>query len=137
MPNNPEKAVALMNESQLKKLHASGLVEIGGHTMTHPRLSQLSYQQQQHEIMENKNQLEALIGESLVSFAYPYGDHNQDSKLLARELGYQFAVATNSGPLAVHNDPYQIRRIAIFPKTDVLGLWRKVRGNYTFRKSME
>ena len=135
VPSNPEKPVTLMSAEQIKQMHDSGLVEIAGHTMTHPRLDQLSVEQQRSEIIENKAQLESLINDSLTSFAYPFGDHNQDSKELAQELGYQFAVATNRGPLAMHQDPFAIRRIAIFPKTDVFGLWRKVRGNYTFRKA--
>jgi peptidoglycan/xylan/chitin deacetylase (PgdA/CDA1 family) len=81
-----------------------------------------------------KKALEATLGKPLTSFAYPFGEHNQASKQIAKEAGYQYAVATNSGPLALHQDPHQIRRIAIFPKTDVFGLWRKVRGNYLFRK---
>ncbi|WP_390961535.1 hypothetical protein [Photobacterium sanguinicancri] len=33
------------------------------------------------------------------------------------------------------DEPFdEIRRIGIFPRTDVFGLWRKVRGNYLFRK---
>ncbi|NIY92968.1 polysaccharide deacetylase family protein, partial [Vibrio diazotrophicus] len=134
VPNNPEKSVPLMSSEQVKALHDSGLVEIGGHTLTHPRLSQLSRDQQHNQIEKNKHQLEKLLSTQLCSFAYPYGDHNQDSKDIVREAGYKFAVATNSGPLLLHKDKYQIRRIAIFPKTDVFGLWRKVRGNYTFRK---
>ncbi|MGR5457062.1 polysaccharide deacetylase family protein, partial [Vibrio alfacsensis] len=59
---------------------------------------------------------------------------NNDSKQLAKEAGYDFAVAPDSGPLRFHQDRYQIRRIAVFPKTDVFGFWRKVRGNYLFRK---
>ncbi|MCG9666178.1 polysaccharide deacetylase family protein [Vibrio mediterranei] len=131
---NPEKSVNLMNAEQVKQLADSGLIEIGGHTLTHPRLSQLSKEQQQHEIQENKNTLETILGNPLTSFAYPFGDHNNDSKQLAKEAGYDFAVATDSGPLRFHQDRYQIRRIAIFPKTDVFGFWRKVRGNYLFRK---
>ncbi|MDE1327120.1 polysaccharide deacetylase family protein [Vibrio aestuarianus] len=134
---NPDKPFPLMTNEQIKAMADSGYIEIGGHTLSHPFLSKLSYEEQKNEIEQNKRELESITGKPLTSFAYPYGDHNQDSKLLARELGYQFAVATNSGPLAVHHDPYQIRRIAIFPKTDVFGLWRKVRGNYTFRKSIK
>jgi peptidoglycan/xylan/chitin deacetylase (PgdA/CDA1 family) len=78
--------------------------------------------------------LEQLLGKTLISFAYPYGDYNEQSKNLVAEAGYPFAVATNSGPLAIHQDNLAIRRIAIFPKTDVFGLWRKIRGNYLFRK---
>ena len=134
VPENPEKSVPLMSAEQLKELHSSGLVEIGGHTMTHPRLSTLSEAEQRTQIETNKQELEELLQTKLCSFAYPYGDQNQCSKDIVQQAGYQFAVATNSGPLAIHQDKYQIRRIAIFPKTDVFGLWRKIRGNYTFRK---
>ncbi|SEG70096.1 polysaccharide deacetylase family protein [Vibrio hangzhouensis] len=134
-PDNPEKSVPLMNADQVRLLSQSELIEIGGHTLSHPKLNTLSDAQQRHEIIENKAALEATIGKPLTSFAYPFGEHNQASKDIAKEVGYQYAVATNSGPLQFHKDPYQIRRIAIFPKTDVFGLWRKVRGNYLFRKA--
>ncbi|MGN5184510.1 glycosyltransferase [Aeromonas veronii] len=133
-PTNPDTKVSLMSGEQVKALAASGHVEIGGHTLTHPRLSQLTAEQQAHEIQENKRQLEALLGHPLLSFAYPYGDMNESAKEQAITAGYRFAVATNSGPKAMHQDPFQIRRIAIFPRTDVFGLWRKIRGNYVFRK---
>ncbi|MFQ2191693.1 polysaccharide deacetylase family protein [Aeromonas jandaei] len=134
-PTNPDTSVLLMNGEQVKALAASGHVEIGGHTLTHPRLSKLPPEQQAHEIQESKRQLETLLGQPLLSFAYPYGDLNDSAKEQAIAAGYRFAVATNSGPKAMHQDPYQIRRIAIFPRTDVFGLWRKIRGNYVFRKA--
>ncbi|MFQ1635492.1 polysaccharide deacetylase family protein [Aeromonas veronii] len=133
-PTNPDTEVSLMSGEQVKALAASGHVEIGGHTLTHPRLSKLTPEQQAHEVQENKRQLEALLGHPLLSFAYPYGDMNDSAKEQAIAAGYRFAVATNSGPKAMHQDPFQIRRIAIFPRTDVFGLWRKIRGNYVFRK---
>nr|AAR27963.1 putative glycosyltransferase [Aeromonas hydrophila] len=133
--NNPDTRVDLMNGEQLKALVASGHVEVGGHTLTHPRLSTLAPEQQAHEIQENKRQLETLLGHPLLSFAYPYGDMDESAKAQAMAAGYRFAVATNSGPRAMHQDPFRIRRIAIFPRTDVFGLWRKIRGNYVFRKS--
>ncbi|MBL0681079.1 polysaccharide deacetylase family protein [Aeromonas dhakensis] len=133
--SNPDTRVDLMNGEQLKALVASGHVEIGGHTLTHPRLSKLAPEQQAHEIQENKRQLETLLGHPLLSFAYPYGDMDESAKAQAMAAGYRFAVATNSGPRAMHQDPFRIRRIAIFPRTDVFGLWRKIRGNYVFRKS--
>ncbi|WP_429075932.1 polysaccharide deacetylase family protein [Aeromonas veronii] len=134
-PTNPDTKVSLMSGEQVKALAASDHVEIGGHTLTHPRLSKLTPEQQAHEIQENKRQLEALLGHPLLSFAYPYGDLNDSAKEQAIAAGYRFAVATNSGPKAMHQDSYQIRRIAIFPRTDVFGLWRKIRGNYIFRRN--
>lgn len=134
-PGNPEKRVELMTPEQIKEMADSGLVEFGGHTLTHPHLDTLSREEQRREIADNKAQLEQLLGQPLASFAYPFGSHNDDSKQLAKELGYPFAVATDSGPLAMHEDLYQIRRIAIFPRTDVFGLWRKIKGDYVFRKN--
>jgi peptidoglycan/xylan/chitin deacetylase (PgdA/CDA1 family)/glycosyltransferase involved in cell wall biosynthesis len=131
---NPDRPVPLMTQDELKQIANSGYVEIGGHTLTHPRLSKLTAAEQRHQIVENKRVLEQLLGKTLISFAYPYGDYNEQSKNLVAEAGYPFAVATNSGPLAIHQDNLAIRRIAIFPKTDVFGLWRKIRGNYLFRK---
>lgn len=131
---NPDLPVPLMTPDELKQIANSGYVEIGGHTLTHPRLSQLDESEQRRQITDNKQQLEALLGHPLTTFAYPYGDYNDTSKQIVAASGYQFAVATNSGPLAMHQDKWAIRRIAIFPKTDVFGLWRKIRGNYLFRK---
>lgn len=131
---NPEKPVSLMNANELKALSESGHIEIGGHTVSHPHLNTLPLEKQEAEIKNNKEELERLLGKPLTSFAYPYGSLNADSKHFAEKLGYQFAVATNSGPLATHQDPFQIRRIAIFPRTDVFGLWRKIRGHYLFNK---
>ncbi|MGV2703806.1 polysaccharide deacetylase family protein [Aeromonas salmonicida] len=134
-PTHPDTPVALMNGDEISALVASGHVEIGGHTLTHPRLSTLEPEQQAQEIRANKERLERLLGHPLLSFAYPYGDLNESAKAEASAAGYRYAVATNSGPRAMHQDPLQIRRIAIFPRTDMLGLWRKIRGNYVFRKS--
>jgi peptidoglycan/xylan/chitin deacetylase (PgdA/CDA1 family) len=133
-PGQPEQAVPLMNATEIKALHDSGWVEIGGHTVSHPRLNRLTPEEQREQIERNKRDLEAITGEPLLAFAYPYGEHDASSKQLVQALGYRFAVATDSGPLLVHQDPYQIRRIAIFPKTTAFGLWRKVRGSYLFRK---
>ncbi|KPU83409.1 polysaccharide deacetylase [Psychromonas sp. PRT-SC03] len=132
--NNPEKRVALMTPNELKKLNQSPYIEIGGHTLTHPQLQKLNYAEQYHQIAENKKQLETLLDQKLISFAYPYGLHDQNSKDIVKKLGYNFAVATNSGPLCMHKDSYQLRRIAIFPGTDCFALWRKIRGNYMFKK---
>ncbi len=133
--DNPEKHVELMTATQLKTLSQSPYIEIGGHTISHPKLQKLSYAEQYHEIAENKKQLETLLQKKLISFAYPYGLYNQDSKSIVEKLGYAFAVSTNKGSLFMHQDRYQIRRIAIFPRTDTFALWRKIRGNYLFKKA--
>lgn len=133
-PQTPEKPFALLSHQEIKEMADSGHIEFGGHTLTHPHLDTLSIQDQRQEIAQNKAQLEAILEKPLISFAYPYGDWNQDSLSLVKELKYDFAVATNTGPLALHQAPYLIRRIGVFPGTDVFSLFRKITGGYLFRK---
>jgi peptidoglycan/xylan/chitin deacetylase (PgdA/CDA1 family)/glycosyltransferase involved in cell wall biosynthesis len=133
-PENPDVRVNLMSASEVQQLAASGHVEIGGHTVSHQRLTKLSPSEQRTEILQNKRDLESITGQPVLSFAYPYGELNEQTKRAVAEAGYQFAVATDSGPLLMHADPLQIRRFAIFPRTDLFAFWRKVRGDYAFRK---
>ena len=133
-PNTPEKRFDLMNEQEIKAMAESGFIEFGGHTLSHPFLSKLTSEQKYKEISENKAYLERLLGQKLISFAYPYGDLDQESRQIVQQLGYQFAVATNSGPLAMHQDPFEIRRIGIYPGTGTLAFARKITGGYLFRK---
>ncbi len=128
-----EQAFPLMDQQEIKAMVDSGLVEFGGHTLSHPKLTTLTKEQKLKEIAENKAQLEAITRQSALSFAYPYGDLDDETKQIAKEAGYPIAVATDSGPLANHEDLFEIRRILVFPGTDTFGLWRKVRGNNEFR----
>lgn len=134
-PTNPERKLSLMSAEQIKALAASSAIEIGGHSLTHPKLTQVSTAQQNLEIKANKEQLEAITGRPVLSFAYPYGDLNEGVKQQVKAAGYQFAAATVTGPKALHKDLLEIRRIGVFPSTTAFGLWRKVRGNYLFRKA--
>jgi glycosyltransferase involved in cell wall biosynthesis len=65
--------------------------EIGAHTMTHPRLSQLDAAAARGEIVQSKKTLEAIIGAPVSSFCYPYGDHTEETKRIVREAGFDRA----------------------------------------------
>jgi peptidoglycan/xylan/chitin deacetylase (PgdA/CDA1 family)/glycosyltransferase involved in cell wall biosynthesis len=133
-PTNPDTKVDLLTPDEIRALDQSGRVEIGGHTLSHAKLDELSPEAQRHEIVENKKQLEDILGHPMVSFAYPFGNLNESAKREAQAAGYALAFATDSGPRAAHQDRFQIRRINVFPRTDVFGLWRKIRGNYVWKR---
>lgn len=69
--------------------------EIGAHTMTHPHLSQLDAAAAREEIVRSKETLEAITGAPVPSFCYPYGDHNQETKRIVREAGFDRARSVN------------------------------------------
>lgn len=131
--SNPERKFSLMSIDQLKELKEYG-IEFGGHTKTHPRLGKISLDDAKKEIEESKAVLEERLDEKLISFAFPYGDLNEDVKAIVKNVGYEFAVATDSGSLIFSEDLYEIRRIGIFPTNNMFNFKRKVSGKYNFIK---
>jgi peptidoglycan/xylan/chitin deacetylase (PgdA/CDA1 family) len=130
----PEIRADLMNESELRDLCRSGHVELGGHTVSHQKLTEIDPERRWQEIVQNKDKLASISGAAVFSFAYPYGLLDEATKQSVREAGYRFAVATDSGPVRLHEDPLQIRRIAIFPSTGLWRFWRKIKGDYNYKK---
>ena len=60
----------------MRELDRSGLITIGGHTLDHLNLASLPPDQQRHEIIDSKHQIEQEIGHPIHDFAYPYGNYN-------------------------------------------------------------
>ena len=130
---NPEKRFTLMNRDELLEMQNYG-IEFGGHTCTHPRLTELSLEETKIEVINSKFNIEKTIGRELLSFAYPYGSLNEEIKKIPKEIGYRFAVATDSGSIVFSDDLFEIRRIGIFPTNNLFNFKRKVSGKYNFIK---
>ena len=128
-----EKSFPLMSVEMIKEMQDYG-IEFGAHTFNHPKLNKLSNDEIKHQIVDVKKPLEEKIGREIITFAYPYGILNDYAKKMVEEAGYTFGVATDSGSVCLSDDLYQIRRIAIFPNTNLFSFKRKVKGNYNFIK---
>ena len=123
----------LMSVEMIKEMQDYG-IEFGAHTFNHPKINTLSNEEIEHQIVDVKKPLEEKIGKEIITFAYPYGILNDYAKEMAKKAGYTFALATDSGSVCLSDDLYQIRRIAIFPNTNLFSFKRKVAGNYNFIK---
>ncbi|WDD88408.1 polysaccharide deacetylase family protein [Fusobacterium nucleatum] len=128
-----EKEFPLMSVEMIKEMQDYG-IEFGAHTFNHPKLNTLSNEEIEHQIVDVKKPLEEKIGKEIITFAYPYGILNDYAKEMAKKAGYTFALATDSGSVCLSDDLYQIRRIAIFPNTNLFSFKRKIAGNYNFIK---
>ena len=76
----------LINESQIRKLSKN--FEIGGHTITHPVLTDIPLSVANNEIQGSKTYLENLLGKKILMFCPPKGLYNDDIKKLIKEAGY-------------------------------------------------
>ena len=86
---------------QLRLLRADGVrevsergMEIGSHTVTHPRLSGLDSETLIHEVEDSRQTLSAIVDAPVEGFSYPYGDLDGPAVRAARGAGYVYAVAT-------------------------------------------
>ena len=102
-----------LTPEELQTLAASPLTTVGAHTLTHTPLSVLSEDEQRHEIISSKQQLESLLGTEITVFSYPFGrkDHyNRTSVRLCREAGFRKAASNFPGQAHRWTDNYQIPR---------------------------
>jgi peptidoglycan/xylan/chitin deacetylase (PgdA/CDA1 family) len=79
-----------MSGDQLKELLDEGMT-IGGHSRTHPNLTQLPPEQAREEIAGCKEDLERALGSPVQWFAYPGGAFNRNVARLTEEAGYKGA----------------------------------------------
>ena len=103
----------MMNAEQIRVLHAAGM-EIGGHTESHPILTQVEPAQAGAEIKGNKLALESILGAPVDIFAYPNGtpgrDYDARHVAMLKECGYRYALTTAAGTASARTDPLQIPR---------------------------
>ncbi len=79
-----------MSPAQLRELADAGF-EIGGHTVTHPILTDLTGAALTREIADCKLALEQILGREVPSFAYPKGRCNAETMRRVKEAGYRAA----------------------------------------------
>lgn len=107
---NGEVPDRLMDTSQVREWMAAGH-DIGAHTRTHPRLSQLSPQRAREEISGSKKSLEDRFGVPVRHFCYPYGDYSVPVRDLVEEAGFETAVTVEPGVRQTNTDRFLIPRI--------------------------
>lgn len=106
-----------------KKLTRHPLVEIGGHTRTHPFLTTLSEDSIKREIAEDKEILEHQTGHQIRVFAYPFGNFNDRVRMVA-STEYTVAMTTDSNFYSPSGDSLSIPRSNHGTVSNgVLGMW--------------
>lgn len=121
--NEPD--AKLLSEEQIKMMYEYG-IEFGAHTLNHSNLTKVNKNQLLKEIYNSKIHICKELQIPAISFAYPYGECNKMTKEAVKSLGFEFGVATDSGPLNFLKDLYQIRRQIIFSHTSLFQFKKKI-----------
>ena len=114
----------LMSLDEMREWARQGM-EVGSHTLDHPRLPALSNEDAEAQIRGSRDQLETLIGEPVSAFCYPYGAENPGLRELARRAGYSNATTTARGLARPDDDPFGLPRVNVPRSTHLLRFLQK------------
>ena len=108
-----------MNEEEVRALSADG-VEIGAHTVTHPDLTTLRYEEARSELEASKRDLEALLEVPIDVAAYPFGRATAETARACRDAGFRAACRVSGE--GSWSDPYNLPRQDMHNGSTLLGL---------------
>ena len=106
---------SILTSSQILEMKASGLIELGAHTVHHPILSRMSVQNQKEEIQQSITRLSEIAGECSF-FAYPNGnkdDYTHDTVKLLRNTAIKASLTTRLGTCRYGDSLFELKRIGI------------------------
>lgn len=121
-----------LSMQQLRQCANHPLITIGGHTVSHPFLTQCDNEQLWQELVECRHTLQTLTGQSIDTFAYPTNDYNKRVAQATQKAGYRAAFAVDSRQQGL--PAYEIPRVGLYHaqpaylSTKLNGLYRRPLG---------
>jgi len=117
----------MLNWEEVRRMKDSGIT-FCPHTETHPHLRELSRLEQAAEI---KNSMYTLVknisaGREARIFSYTYGEYNEVTLDVLRELGVKLAVTVNGGINTLNDKPLELRRLTADGRDDLVDFMRKL-----------
>jgi peptidoglycan/xylan/chitin deacetylase (PgdA/CDA1 family) len=109
--------LATMGWDELRA-HVRDGVEIGSHTVSHARLTDVGDAELARELTESRARIEDELGVPCRFVAYPYGAQDGRVRRAARRAGYEAAFALRSEPRPV--DRFAVPRVGIWRKDHLL-----------------
>ncbi|MDD5020329.1 MAG: polysaccharide deacetylase family protein [Candidatus Omnitrophica bacterium] len=88
----------MMSWTEVREMAQQGMT-FGAHTVTHPHLATLGYDEQKREVEQSFKDLAMSHELRAMSrlFCYPYGDYNTDTLRILNEIGVKAAFTVNPG----------------------------------------
>lgn len=109
----------MLSWEEIREMRRYGIA-FGAHTLTHPDLTRLTSEQAEFEIYESKAMIEDALNTPVMSFAYPFGRYDNQSRRIA-EKHFACACSDRLGIAAAGSDLYTLERVeAYYFRTDRL-----------------
>ena len=119
--NEGKSQVNFFNEQEIIEISKYSNFEIGSHSVTHRKLTQLNSVEVLQELIHSKKELERITKKEVVSFAHPFGELPLDNKKLLAKAGYLFAC----GIYVKRQNNFAMRRFIFHNGDNAVSLGRK------------
>jgi peptidoglycan/xylan/chitin deacetylase (PgdA/CDA1 family) len=100
---------AMLSWDEIREMHQAG-IGFGAHTLTHPDLTRVSFEEAKREVLESKTIIEDVLNERVRCFAYPYGRFNEGIKNLIQDH-FECACSDRLDFVTNRSDPFDLERI--------------------------
>ena len=118
----------MLSPAQLAELADLDGVELGAHSVSHPRLDELAGARLDDEVSGSRRALETLLGVEVASFAYPHGAYDPRSRAAVVRAGFSSGVAVKNAISHPGDDPFAIARWTVTADTSAARLAGVLRG---------
>lgn len=117
---------AKLSDKQVAEMLASGVFELGGHTLTHCHLPSVDLATKTFEINECKKVLNATFATQVTSFAYPFGHYSDEDLKLCEAADFNTAVTTDEG-IDTQPNAFRLKRVKVSGKDNFFAFKTRMR----------
>jgi peptidoglycan/xylan/chitin deacetylase (PgdA/CDA1 family) len=117
-------------QGDLRELPRMG-VEVAAHTVHHVDLGSVALEQARAEVIDSRQQLEAMMGHPVLLFSFPFGGlHNIRSEVreMVKTAGYRALFSAHGGMIGQNTSLFDIPRIGVSTDHSALGLLIELEG---------
>ncbi len=105
-----------------------GALRFEPHTVTHPNLLALSYDDLRRELVDSKRELEERLARPTSIFCYPAGLFGARERQAVAEAGFRAAASCEPGPNSPQTDLFALRRIQVDARDALVDVRAKLAG---------
>jgi peptidoglycan/xylan/chitin deacetylase (PgdA/CDA1 family) len=129
------KGIECMTWDEVRELRKAG-IEFGSHTVTHPKLVELNWNDVERELRESKTVMETQLGARVTAFAYPFAFPQTKTRFVQKfgdalvEHGYRCCLTTEVGRVRPGDNVYRLKRLPVNTEDDIDLFRAKLEGGY-------
>jgi peptidoglycan/xylan/chitin deacetylase (PgdA/CDA1 family) len=123
----------LMSRESARQLVQGGF-QVGAHTITHPRLTELSPDDCREELVRSRQILEDQLGTPVEHFAYPFGVYDEAVRAATIEAGYRSACSVRIGVSGADDDLFALHRVPVSGKDTIVDFIARLRNGRNGRE---